>query len=446
MLVVDDEPGMLSFIERALSPRFARVDCAANAEMGQTLVNKNHYDIIVLDISLPGKTGLNWLQDLRASGFVGDVILITGYADMETAISALRAGAQDFLQKPFRIDQLWNSVDRITDRSNLLRENFVLRRAVNTDQSLEHALIGESPLARQLRSVVARVAKTDATVLFTGESGVGKEVAARYLHANSLRSKKPFVPVNCAAISAELIESELFGHVKGAFTGATDHHHGLFYYAQGGTLFLDEIGELPLPMQTKLLRVLEDRKVRPVGSTKEVDVDVRIVVATNRQLKVEVDRGRFRQDLFYRLDVMPVEIPALRYRSEDVAMLAQYFITQLSTKLRVESVPFTHEVKDRLIAYDWPGNVRELRNFIERSLILGYYPIETLPVTWQEESESVGAASEVPTDFCESLEAVEKRHILSVLQDVEGNKSEAARRLGVSRKTLERKTALWGMT
>ena len=444
ILVVDDEPGMLSFIERALASRYSRVDCAGSAEMGQTLLGKHHYDVLVLDISLPGQSGLAWLQELRHSGFTGDVILITGYADMETAISALRAGAQDFLQKPFRIDQLWNSLDRIADRSRLLRENFVLRRAVTNQQALEHALIGESAQMRHLRSVVSRVSKTDATVLFTGESGVGKEVAARYLHSNSLRANKPFVPLNCAAIAPELIESELFGHMKGAFTGAVESHQGLFYYAQGGTLFLDEIGELPLPMQTKLLRVLEDRKVRPVGSNKEIEVDVRIVTATNRQLKVEVDRGRFRQDLFYRLDVMPIEIPPLRLRVDDILALARHFIGQLSSKLRVEPLPLVADIEQRLQAYDWPGNVRELRNFIERSLIMGYFPVESLPATWREESEQPALVPE-PGQSSDSLEEVEKTHIMKVLQAANGNKTEAARRLGVSRKTLERKTALWGL-
>lgn len=319
------------------------------------------------------------------------------------------------------------------------RENFVLKRAVSNLQQNEQVMVGESPIVRQLRKLVAKVAPTDSTVLLTGESGSGKEVLARTLHGMSLRSERPFVPINCGAISPELIESELFGHAKGAFTGANESHQGLFYYAQGGTLFLDEIGELPLSMQTKLLRVLEDRRIRPVGSTKEVDVDVRIVAATNVNLDVEVKRGRFRQDLYYRLQVMPIEMPPLRSRPEDIELLANYFIKVFAKKLRIDPLKISPDMLARLQAYEWPGNVRELRNFIERSLILGYFPKEDLPLNLDLDEREHTA--EDPQN--ESLEQVEKAHILRVLNACSGNKSEAARRLGVSRKTLERKCMAW---
>ncbi|HEX4855982.1 MAG TPA: sigma-54 dependent transcriptional regulator [Limnobacter sp.] len=438
-LAVDDEPGMRHFLEKALQVRFARVDTAGSIEMAQALFEANDYGTIILDVSLPGKSGLGWLNELRQGGYEGDVILITGYADMDTAIGALRAGAQDFLQKPFRIDQLWYALDRAADQNRLKRENFVLKRAVSTLQQNEQVMVGESLIVRQLRKLVAKVAPTDSTVLLTGESGSGKEVLARTLHSMSLRSERPFVPINCGAISPELIESELFGHAKGAFTGANESHQGLFYYAQGGTLFLDEIGELPLSMQTKLLRVLEDRRIRPVGSTREVDVDVRIVAATNVNLETEVKRGRFRQDLYYRLQVMPIEMPPLRSRREDIDLLANYFIRVFAKKLRIEPLPVSPDMLARLQAYEWPGNVRELRNFIERSLILGYFPKEDLPLNLDlEENAEEAQGAEV-----ESLEQVEKAHILRVLNACSGNKSEAARRLGVSRKTLERKCMAW---
>ena len=407
--------------------------------MAQALFEDHDYGTIVLDVSLPGKSGLQWLNELRQGGYEGDVILITGYADMDTAIGALRAGAQDFLQKPFRIDQLWYALDRAADQNRLKRENFVLKRAVSNLQQNEQVMVGESPIVRQLRKLVAKVAPTDSTVLLTGESGSGKEVLARTLHGMSLRSERPFVPINCGAISPELIESELFGHAKGAFTGANESHQGLFYYAQGGTLFLDEIGELPLSMQTKLLRVLEDRRIRPVGSTKEVDVDVRIVAATNVNLDVEVKRGRFRQDLYYRLQVMPIEMPPLRSRPEDIELLANYFIKVFAKKLRIDALKISPDMLARLQAYEWPGNVRELRNFIERSLILGYFPKEDLPLNLDLDERETDA---VDTQD-ESLEQVEKTHILRVLNACGGNKSEAARRLGVSRKTLERKCMAW---
>lgn len=430
---------MRHFLEKALESRFTRVDTAGSVEMAQALFEDHDYGTIVLDVSLPGKSGLQWLNELRQGGYEGDVILITGYADMDTAIGALRAGAQDFLQKPFRIDQLWYALDRAADQNRLKRENFVLKRAVSNLQQNEQVMVGESPIVRQLRKLVAKVAPTDSTVLLTGESGSGKEVLARTLHGMSLRSERPFVPINCGAISPELIESELFGHAKGAFTGANESHQGLFYYAQGGTLFLDEIGELPLSMQTKLLRVLEDRRIRPVGSTKEVDVDVRIVAATNVNLDVEVKRGRFRQDLYYRLQVMPIEMPPLRSRPEDIELLANYFIKVFAKKLRIDALKISPDMLARLQAYEWPGNVRELRNFIERSLILGYFPKEDLPLNLDLDERETDA---VDTQG-ESLEQVEKAHILRVLNACGGNKSEAARRLGVSRKTLERKCMAW---
>ncbi len=430
---------MRHFLEKALETRFARVDTAGSVEMAQALFDGHDYSTVVLDVSLPGKSGLQWLNELRQGGYEGDVILITGYADMDTAIGALRAGAQDFLQKPFRIDQLWYALDRAADQNRLKRENFVLKRAVSNLQQNEQVMVGESPIVRQLRKLVAKVAPTDSTVLLTGESGSGKEVLARTLHGMSLRSERPFVPINCGAISPELIESELFGHAKGAFTGANESHQGLFYYAQGGTLFLDEIGELPLSMQTKLLRVLEDRRIRPVGSTKEVDVDVRIVAATNVNLDVEVKRGRFRQDLYYRLQVMPIEMPPLRSRPEDIELLANYFIKVFAKKLRIDPLKISPDMLARLQAYEWPGNVRELRNFIERSLILGYFPKEDLPLNLDLDEREHTA--EDPQN--ESLEQVEKAHILRVLNACSGNKSEAARRLGVSRKTLERKCMAW---
>ncbi|MEW5709530.1 MAG: sigma-54 dependent transcriptional regulator [Pseudomonadota bacterium] len=435
-MVVDDEEGMRNFISRALKNRgCGLVETVATAEEGARLVERCHFDLVILDIALPGKAGVVWLKELRESGFYGEVILITAFADLETAIDALRAGASDFILKPFRIDQLLNSIQRCFDRARLARENFVLRREVRELAGLED-LVGESEAAEELRRIIRRLAPLPTTVLIQGESGTGKEVAARALHKLSPRAQRPFVPVNCGAISPEIIESELFGHVKGAFTGASESRNGLFFYAQGGTLFLDEIGELPLPMQTKLLRVLEEKKIRPVGSEREIPVDVRIVAATNRNLAPEVAAGRFRQDLFYRLDVVNILIPPLRERPEDIPVLARRFMEELSGRLGVPRVPLTPEVLEALVRYPWPGNARELRNLVERSLILGRVPLENLPA-------AVSVAQEHAPASVLPLEEVEKQHILNVLRAVSGNKSEAARRLGISRKTLERKCALW---
>jgi len=438
VLVVDDEEGMRSFLARALAPRCGLVEQAASAEQAGELVSRYHFDLIVLDIALPGKSGVDWLTELRASGFPGDVVLITAFADMDTAIRALRAGASDFLLKPFRVDQMLATVKRCFDRARLARENYVLRRTLEESGSIE-GLIGDSEQAVELRALIRRFAATPSTVLILGESGVGKEVAARALHQHSTRSARPFVPVNCAAISAELIESELFGHVRGAFTGATESRNGLFYYAQGGTLFLDEISELSPSIQTKLLRVLEDRRIRPVGSNREIPVDVRIIAASNRNLAGEITAGRFRADLYYRLDVVSLRIPPLRERPGDIPALARHFMLQLAAHLAVPPLPLYPEVIRGLQEYDWPGNARELRNFVERSLILGHYPLDALE---REEEALEGAAG---GGDGERLSDVERRHILAVLAAVNGNKSEAARRLGISRKTLERKCALWGV-
>lgn len=438
-LIVDDEPGMRSFLERALKHRCGLVESAASAEEGARLAERYHFDVIILDISLPGKTGVQWLQDLRNAGFHGDVILITAFADMETAIDALRAGASDFILKPFRVDQMLTAVKRCFERSSLTRENFLLKREVAELSGIE-GMVGESEVMRQLSTVIKRLAPMRSTVLIQGDSGTGKEVAARALHRMSNRAAHPFVPLNCAAVSPELIESELFGHVKGAFTGASQSYSGLFFYAQGGTLFLDEISDLPHALQSKLLRVLEDRKIRPVGSEREVPVDVRIIAATNRDLAEEVRAGRFRQDLYYRLEVVTIAIPPLRDRVEDIAPLAQYFNQQIAAQLGVAPIPLDDAIIRRLTAYHWPGNARELRNFIERSLILGYFPLEQFP-----ERRTEIRAGMPRFDAALTLDEVEKQHILQVLAEVRGNKSEAARRLQISRKTLERKCALWGV-
>ena len=441
VLVVDDEAGMRSFLERTLKPRCGLVEVVGDVESAIELMARLHFDLIVLDIALPGKSGVEWLHELREGGFNGDVILITAFADMDTAIKALRGGASDFILKPFRVDQMLNSIKRCFERARLARENFVLRRELAELGAEVDGLVGHSLAIQHLRGLIKRIAPMPTTVLLQGESGTGKEVTARALHQMSARAARPFVPVNCGAITAELIESELFGHVKGAFTGASDSRNGLFYYAHGGTLFLDEIAELPLLMQTKLLRVLEERKVRPVGSEKEVPVDVRIITATNRELAGEVAAGRFRQDLYYRLAVVDIAIPPLRNRREDVADLVAHFMGLLSTQLGVAPLALTREVLKGMAAYHWPGNVRELKNFLERSLILGFFPIEAL-------AAACGFVPEVATDSGEmldqlSLAEVEKRHVLRVLDMVSGNKSEAARRLGVSRKTLERKCLEW---
>lgn len=434
VLIVDDEPGMVSFLQRALSTRCGAVDCAGSVEAARPLFGRKRYDLIVLDIALPGCSGIDWLHELREEGYAGDVVLMTAYADLDTAIEALRAGAADFLLKPFSLALVLNAIQRCFERSRLARENFVLRREVGTRPTDVEGVIGHSELMHKVCERLKRIGPTPATVLLSGESGTGKEVAARALHALSTRADGPFVPVNCAAIAAELIESELFGHVRGAYTGAQQSREGLFYYARGGTLFLDEISELPAAAQAKLLRVLEEKRIRPVGSEQEIAVDVRVIAATNRDLKDEVSKQRFRQDLYYRLEVFEITLPPLRERPEDIAPLLEHFVARLAPGLGVPPLVPDARSLARLADYDWPGNVRELRNLVERSLILGWFDIGPEP--------EIGIGT---TASDETLEAVEKSHILAVLAACEGNKSEASRRLGISRKTMDRKCQAWGV-
>ena len=442
VLVVDDEEGMRSFLSRALARRGCLVETAGSVEDGILVLERVPVDLIILDIALPGRSGLDWLKELEQSGFTGEVILITAFADMNTAIDALRAGASDFLLKPFRIEQIFNSINRCFERARLARENFVLRRQLSTKGTGRDAIVGRSEGMTRLRTLVRRVAPTPSTVLIQGESGVGKELVARALHEQSARAAAPFVAVNCAAISADLIEAELFGHARGAFTGAREARKGLFYYAHGGTLFLDEIGELSQALQSKLLRVLEERRIRPVGSEQEVPVDVRVVTATNRDLRAEVAQGRFRQDLYYRLEVMTLTIPPLRQRTQDLPELVALFMGFLSVRLGVAPLTVTPEVERAMMAYSWPGNVRELRNFVERSLLLGEFPLDDLAGGLAGADAPAGRDADAGVL---TLAAVEKRHILAVLERCDGNKTRAADLLGVSRKTLERKCAEWAV-
>ena len=444
ILVVDDEPGMRNFLYRALAKQYALVEVAESAEAAEALRQRCHFDLFVVDIRLPGRSGVEWLRELREQGVRADVIFMTAYADLDTAIAALRAGAVDFILKPFRTEQMMSAIQRCLERRRILRENFLLRRQVETLHSME-GIIGQSEPMQEVCELVQRVAPTQSTVLVEGETGTGKELVARGIHQASGRSG-PFVAVNCGSISPELLESELFGHTRGAFTGAHAARDGLFAYAQDGTLFLDEIGEMPLPMQAKLLRVMEQRTVRPVGSDRELPVNCRVIAATNQVLSDRVKSGEFREDLYYRLNVMAIHVPPLRRRAQDIPALAKHFSENLAAKLGVAPIPFNHADFLQMQGYDWPGNVRELKNVIERSLLLGKLPSDCCSSAHTASDSSfsaadAGAGRAYPLEW--TLADVEKAHMLRVLEHVHGNKSEAARRLGVSRKTLERKFHSW---
>ena len=439
VLIVDDEEGIRNFLSRSLERRGWHVTATGSAEEAALHLERHCVDLIVLDIALPGRSGLDWMKELQGAGFGGDVILITAFADIDTAIEALRAGAADLILKPFRVEQIVSAIGRCVERTRLQRENFVLRRQLAKRRGATDEIVGRSAAIARLRALIERVAPSPSTVLIEGESGVGKELVARALHTRSHRADRPFVALNCAAVSADLVEAELFGHLRGAFTGAKEARKGLFYYAHGGTLFLDEIGELPLALQSKLLRVLEERRVRPVGGEQELPVDVRVVAATNRDLKAEVSAGRFRADLFYRLAVMTLRVPPLRERGDDVVELARRFMGVLSLRLGVPPLDIDASLEAALVAYSWPGNVRELRNLVERALLFGEFPLEDLGLSVCAAQEGDGGAGG------QTLAEVEKRHILAVLAGCGGNRARAAALLGVSRKTLDRKWAEWGV-
>lgn len=438
ILVVDDEPGMRNFLVKILGPRCKLIAEAADTKQASQKLDQQHFDVVILDNIMPGQNGLDWLAAQRAVGFFADVILMTAYADLDTAIGALRAGAVDFVLKPFRSNQLLNAVARCLDRIRLQRENDVLRHELTSPAHqlfLRNQLIGTSRVIQNVRETIARVAPLPTSVLLTGKSGTGKEVAARSIHSLSNRADKLFVPINCGAIPADMIESELFGHLKGAFTGAGRAREGLFMHAQGGTVFLDEIGELPLLLQTKLLRVLEDRRVRPVGSEREVPFDARFIFATNADLPKRVEAGSFRADLYFRINVMQIHLPPLRDRGEDVQELAALFMREFAQQLGMPPVAIDDRARAALARYDWPGNIRELRNLIERTVILGGFPEDIERFAGDGDDDRGG----------QSLAEVERRHILSILREVRGDREEAARRLGISRKTIDRKCVSWNV-
>jgi DNA-binding NtrC family response regulator len=435
LLVVDDEPGMRNFLVKALAPRVGHVQEAATAEQAAALLQRHRFDLVVLDINLPGQSGIDLLQQMRAQGKGCEVVLITAFADLDTAIAALRAGAGDFLLKPFRVAQLLGAVANGLERAGLKRENWVLRRSLSQRTPPADALVGRSLVIKGLHAALQRVAAVDSTVLLTGESGTGKELAALALHRAGPHADGPFVPVNCAALSPSLLEAELFGRPG---------HDGLFVYAQGGTLFLDEVDELPLALQASLLRVLENRRIRPVGSEQEIPVAARIVVASNSPLRELVDAGHFRADLFYRLQVVEITLPPLSSHKEDIPDLVAHFIATLAPRLGVEPIEVSDDELRFLAQYGWPGNVRELRNLIERSLIVGALNVSALyqGLARSEAAQRRPAATPgatPPTD----LHALEKQHILAVLESVDGDKTRAAQLLGISRRTLERRCAEW---
>jgi two-component system response regulator HydG len=440
ILIVDDEPTMVQMVEAGLNKRdFVTRSCTSAAEALACLRGED-CDVLVTDLNMKGGSGLDLCVQVHALMPDVAVVVITAFGSLEAAIQAIRAGAHDFLTKPFDIEQLALTLDRAVTFRALRAE--VRRLQQQIDRSHPPDLVGDSVLMRDLFDLVARVGPTDATVLIAGETGTGKELVARALHERSARAKAPFVAVNCAAIPEALLESELFGHVRGAFTDARAERPGLFQKANGGTLFLDEIGDLHPSMQPKLLRVLQERTVRPVGSDAEVAIDVRIIAASHRDLATAIETGAFREDLYYRLDVVHLDVPPLRARGGDVLLLAQHFVVASAAGMRKQVAGITAAAAQKLLVYPWPGNVRELQNAIERAVALTSYEqltVEDLPPKVKGyESAHVLVASDDPSELV-TLEEVERRYILRTMQAVGGNRTTAARILGLDRKTLYRK-------
>lgn len=439
VLVVDDDPGMRDLMRFALDDRGMFVEATDTIATAEALRVRYRFDALVVSTRMPDQSGTDWARTLRSRGVTTPIVLVAAQPEDMTSAAATGLADMHFLSRPFSPEDLQVAVDEC------LQEPGPAPAGVREDMPSSglEGIVGHSDAMRDLLALLRRVSSRSTTVLLEGESGTGKEVAARCLHTFSGR-RGPFVPVNCGSIAPELLESELFGHIKGAFTGATQSREGLFIHAHHGTLFLDEICEMPLGMQAKLLRVLEERTIRPVGSEKELSIDVRIVTATNRTMADEVAAGRFREDLYYRLNVLGLRLPPLRERPSDIPHLARLFVRNLAEELSLPPLQLSDEDMETLSAYSWPGNVRELKNLMERAMLLNRSPARCLdseqidtPISLGETRSELGFPVDMP------LAEVEKQHILKVMRATGGNKSEAARRLGVSRKTLERKFKVW---
>ena len=445
LLLVDDDLGTCEMLQERLSRRGYSVDFRTGGAEALDAVVAGDFDVVVTDLNMWGMTGIELCERIVGSRPDVPVVVITAFGSLETAIAAIRAGAYDFITKPFEIEVLTVAVDRAFQHRALREEVKRLRRAVDESHGLDD-MLGASTAMRRLNELVGRVAEVAATVLITGESGTGKEGVARALHRRGRRREGPFVPVNCAALPEPLLESELFGHARGAFTDAKTARAGLFLQANGGTLFLDEVGEIPIGLQPKLLRAIQERSVRPVGGDSETTFDARIVTATNRELEVAVEERRFREDLYYRLAVIRVDVPPLRARGNDVLLLAQHFALQSARQMGRPVEGITSAAAEKLLAYPWPGNVRELQNCIERAVALTHLQeiaVEDLPEKVRDHRRShFVLASDDPSELV-PLEEVERRYILRVLAAVGGHRAQAARMLGLDRKTLYRKLDRW---
>lgn len=444
ILVVDDDMSAQRALMQVLRREKYTVEGASSAREALEKLGKKLYDLVITDIRMERMDGMELMREIKAKWRETPVIVITAFASIDTAIRSIHEGAYDYLSKPYEIDDLRLTVRRALEQSRLIKENLALRQNIAEDQEREIEMIGMSPPMVEVYKMIARVARSATTVLIQGESGSGKEVVARSIHANSDRARAPFVAVNCGALTESLLESELFGHVKGAFTGAAYMKTGLFESADHGTVFLDEISETSPNMQTRLLRVLEEREIQRVGSMERIPVDIRVIAATNKPLDQHVRDGRFREDLYYRLNVITIVLPPLRNRMADIPLLFNHFLKRHSRRMG-KTIAVPEDVLELLGSYDWPGNVRELENMVERAVTLNTTGMLAAG-DFAKELQSKGSkgSTTFPRELV-SLDEIERQYILYVIDRLNGNMSQAAEVLKIDRRTLYRMLERFGL-
>ncbi|MCJ8501012.1 sigma-54-dependent transcriptional regulator [Desulfatitalea alkaliphila] len=442
ILFVDDDQQILDVVATYLDRNGYRVDAAGNGKAALEKIKQRDYAAVFTDLIMPDISGLDLLKSIKSISPATEVIIVTGYGTIESAIEALKLGSYDYLQKPINFERLKLLIDRIAEKRKLQLENVLIKRRLKDRYNYDQ-LVGKSGKMQQIYEVIDRISSGSPTVLIQGESGTGKELVANVIHQNSVRRDKPFIPVNCGAISEGLLESELFGHVKGAFTGAIKDNIGLFKAADGGTIFLDEIAEVPPSLQVKLLRALQERKIRPVGDTRESDVDVRVIAATNKNLEEEIRKKTFREDLYYRLNVIFIQMPPLREIKDDIPHLVHHFMAKFSRDSHRVVERISPEALDLLLDYDWPGNVRQLENVIERAFALGMG--DTIQVVdLPPEVRKTGGSNNIGNQTL-NLSENEKLLIGRALKQTNGNKAEAAKLLGINLTTVYRKMEKYKM-
>ncbi|MDZ4722937.1 MAG: sigma-54 dependent transcriptional regulator [candidate division Zixibacteria bacterium] len=439
ILVIDDEDSMCNFMEIMLSKEGYSVDAVSSPIDGIALLKEHNYDLVLTDLQMPEMTGIDVLKEVKAFKSDQEIFIMTAYASVDTAIEAMKQGAADYITKPFKVDEIKLAIEKSLNRKSLMRENRSLKKQLQGENSFD-TIIGSSESIANVKKISKRISSSDSTVLIRGESGTGKDLLARAIHSHSPRCSGPFVTINCAALPETLLESELFGHKKGSFTGAFKDKDGLFTVAHGGTFFLDEVGNTSLAIQVKLLRVLEDKKITPVGGTQPIEVDVRLIAATNSDLEDDVKANRFRADLFYRLNVIPITIPPLRERVEDIPVLVEFFIGKYCGKANTQPKMISDEAMKLLAGYSWPGNVRELENTLERAILLNRtnrLEAADFPEKLAEPNQTSIVNESTPVT--PTLESIEKAYIHYIMSQTDGKRAEAARILGIDASTLYRK-------